>query len=692
MKNSSGTQDSSEKLNPIRARTLRDSWKGGFRWLKAGGDPLRFRVALSGVAFGLALWLISSADKPWKFDLARAADWKLSEIVGFYSFWAGALNLALLGVLIGTARWWADPGERASTGAVTKRPLSAVFWIAVLGAMALAGLLSSKRLDFGLAHDEDLSARRAIVGEYRVAEDGNVLPPRLKWQNTFFDYRKPTNHVLYSVLARSAWTTWRIFAPEDWYLREWIIRLPAWLAGIFAVMALALLAARLGGELAGVVSAWLLALHPWFLRYASEARGYAVLLLIVPVTLLVWLRATREDLWRWWLAFGACQFMLLWVYPAAIYILVVLNGLTALWLAREWSRRSGDTRFRRWLAANLMAAIPANQMMLPLVPQLLNYLQTAPEARQPLKLSWLLDTSSSLLVGAGWNKSGSLNSPYIELAPRAHDRPLLFASLLALLAIAAIVGVPRMARWKWPQGAIVVFTLLAPAAIAAGVAKATNEWLFEWYLIYLLPGLVAVVAIGVCGSADGRLKFCWRIIAAMGILVAYAGFSQPIRARICGRPMDPIKEVVMSMRGTLKPTAQSGSERLTASFPHLLSYYDPHAQRVKTATDLQEAMRESDKERKPLYVTAFHPWGVVFGSPEVWRLFYESGLFVDFVIHHGMDNVQDRVVARYQPGAIEGFDVEGFLRGKTAVPNPMQPPTVYPQTASPSENVRGRDQ
>jgi hypothetical protein len=57
-----------------------------------------------------------------------------------------------------------------------------------------------------------------------------------------------------------------------------------------------------------VLSAWLLAVHPWFLRYASEARGYSVLLLMVPVILLVWLRATRENRWRWWLAFGASQF------------------------------------------------------------------------------------------------------------------------------------------------------------------------------------------------------------------------------------------------------------------------------------------------------------------------------------------------------------------------------------------------
>jgi Dolichyl-phosphate-mannose-protein mannosyltransferase len=670
---------SPRKLPPPQARNIRGLAKRVFDRLSQGDHVLRYRLALSLVALGLASWLIFSADKPWRFDTTKAAHWNLGQIVGFYSFWAGVFNLGLLGVLIWTARWWADGRDQPNAESPPRQSRSLLFWIGTIAAMIFAGMLSSQRLSFGLAHDEDLSARRAIVGEYSVAADGSVLPAKLKWQNTVFDYRKPTNHVLYSVVARSFWTIWGTFAhPEDRQIREWVIRLPAWLAGVFSLLALAMLVARLDGELSGVAAAWLLALHPWFLRYASEARGYSLLLLMVPLMLLFWLRATRENLWRWWLGLGACQFSMLWVYPAAIYIILVLNGLTAWWLVREWIRQPTDTRLKRWFATNLMAALPANQMMLPLVPQLLSYLGSAPEARQPLKLSWLVDTSSSFFAGASWNKSGLLNSPYIELAPYARQHPVIFVSLVALFLGAAIAGAARLARSNWPRGMIVALTALVPAVVAAGVAKATNQWLFEWYLIYLLPGLIAVIAIGACGNWEGW-RLPWRITAAIGVLAAYAVFSAPIRERVCQTPMDPIKAVVMSMRGTLNPSARSGSERLTASFPNHLSYYDPHVRRVKTAADLEKVMRDSDKVGKPLYVTAYHPWGVVFGSPDVWRLFYESGLFVDFVIHHGMDNIQDRVVARYQPTAIADFKLEEFLRGKESVPNPMQPPTAYPQ-------------
>jgi hypothetical protein len=95
-------------------------------------------------------------------------------------------------------------------------------------------------------------------------------------------------------------------------------------------------------------------------------------------------------------------------------------------------------------------------------------------------------------------------------------------------------------------------------------------------------------------------------------------------------------------------------------------------------------MQRADSERKALYVTAYHPWGVVFGCPDLWRLLYESGLFVDFVVHHGTENVEDRVVARYQPGALAEFNIEEFLRGGHPIPNPLQPPTAYVKKASKS--------
>ena len=88
----------------IYLRPIHDRWERGLLRLKGGDNVLRYRVALSGIALGLGAWLAFAADKPWRFDLTQAATWNLGKVVGFYSFWAGAFNLGLLGILIWTAR------------------------------------------------------------------------------------------------------------------------------------------------------------------------------------------------------------------------------------------------------------------------------------------------------------------------------------------------------------------------------------------------------------------------------------------------------------------------------------------------------------------------------------------------------------------------------------------------------------
>ena len=52
----------------------------------------------------------------------------------------------------------------------------------------------------------------------------------------------------------------------------------------------------------------LLVLHPWFMRFISEARGYAFVML--GSTALVGLlgRALQSGQWRWWLGFGFVEF------------------------------------------------------------------------------------------------------------------------------------------------------------------------------------------------------------------------------------------------------------------------------------------------------------------------------------------------------------------------------------------------
>ena len=59
----------------------------------------RFRLILCLAGGALAAWVIFAVEKPWTMDLANRDNWKLGQIVNYYSFWAALANLCILAVL-----------------------------------------------------------------------------------------------------------------------------------------------------------------------------------------------------------------------------------------------------------------------------------------------------------------------------------------------------------------------------------------------------------------------------------------------------------------------------------------------------------------------------------------------------------------------------------------------------------------
>ena len=93
-----------------------------------------------------------------------------------------------------------------------------------------------------------------------------------------------------------------------------------------AIGALAWCLWRVGLPWAAGFAAILMAIHPWHLRYISEARGYSLLLLCIPLLLGTMVAVLHRGTWRRWIAFGSVEVVLLWVYPAGVTILAVANA------------------------------------------------------------------------------------------------------------------------------------------------------------------------------------------------------------------------------------------------------------------------------------------------------------------------------------------------------------------------------
>lgn len=641
----------------------------------------RFRIVLGTAAAALLVWLGVAADRPWDFVPPAEGRWRLMEYVSVYSFWAAVINLGVLAVLFLTAGWWAAP-PHTPPSPQPSRPTPRWFWPAVIAAMIFCGGSAATRMNFGFAHDEDYSARRVVWGSYQLKKDGGVRPEQLSWNETLFYYRKPNNHPLHSILARLTVSAWQAVAPpEKWHMKEWVVRLPAWTGGVAAVGLLALLLHQIALPRAGVVAAWLLALHPWFIRYASEARGYSLLMAFIPLCLLCWLFALRRNTWPWWLAFGAAQFALIYCYPGGAYILVVLNLLTLGWLVWRTRITRDPIPLGRWFAVNSLSAIVAIQLMLPLVPQLKNYMTTE-EARQPLTVEWFQNTAAYLAVGAPWTKTHRLDVPHPELWPFVVRHPVAFGLTAGAILLLGLAGYLVLLRRKWPESPVVAVTLLLPGFLSLTVAKLSYQWLFEWYLIYLLPAFAAGIAVGadwVGRRLETRTRLAWTgLLPAALLLAAYALVSQPFRHWYCTQPLEPVKEAVLAIRESLDPNDPRHPNRLTGVFLGKAWYYDPHAHHIKTPEDFVALLHKADEENKPLFIMAPHPWAVAFNAAPLWRLFYEAGLFTDYQTFLGFDQTHIRVVARYVPGAVQDFNLPAFLRGRDAVPNVNQPPLIHP--------------
>ena len=74
-------------------------------------------------------------------------------------------------------------------------------------------------------------------------------------------------------------------------INEFVLRLPGFATSLAAVALLGILMRLWGFPWTGLLAAFLLAMHPWHVRYGIEARGYTfvVLLTISGMVMLTWL-------------------------------------------------------------------------------------------------------------------------------------------------------------------------------------------------------------------------------------------------------------------------------------------------------------------------------------------------------------------------------------------------------------------
>ncbi len=615
----------------------------------------RWICAAGALAIIIAL-LVSK--KPWDILAEIGTPTKTPHFAAIYGWWAGLLNAILLAGLGFTARWWLQPSPPPATPWLPHVTTPRWFWPLVLAAMALTAFWGAQRISQSLWDDEVTSLRRVILGEYRLDKSGNLKLREVKWETSLWNYKLPTNHHLQTLLSKASLSTWRaVTRPTGLQFSEPAVRFPSFVAGVLSIGALALLVKRLGFARAAVVAAFLLALHPWHVRYAVEARGYIFTLLFGPLMLYSLLQAVENGRWRWWAAFGATVFLTLYAYPGCLYLVVIANLACPIALvARNGVSAACLPQFSRFLVVNTVAGMVYLQLMLPCIPQLMEYFQSA-RALGVLSERWHRNFGSHFLTGIPWNNSDNPAGGYPELQWTAAAHPVLFPALVGLVVLLFLLGLarlgvsrPRAASW------LMLPILLLPGILVYAVSRSKGHYLYEWYVLFALPGLVALVALGL--DLIARLAGRLHHLAAPAVLLlglgVFAATTQAPRSRLLATSLQPMRESVLLTRSLLDPYDPGQKEILTAGLNSFPAVYDVNVIAVDSPQKLIELASLADATGKPFFINYGNQIAAIVDSPKVVTLIEDDRYFEKTATLPGFDPSLTRFVRRYRPGTLAG--------------------------------------
>jgi hypothetical protein len=632
------------------------------RWrARRAADPSGARTR-SALWFLLVVFVIFLAfgDNPWENGIGeRLREGKRIRAHDFwvtYGYWVVAANALLLGLPLRFHRLWRAPGDapRCPEFARPEARLHPVGWILVGLAIVTSASLAYTRLDQSLWDDEETSAVSYVVGTYFADDEGNLRFREADLRDTILNYRSPNNHIVHNLIARIVHAGWSAtVARENQRANDFVLRLPALLFGMASLGTLAYFLWRMGFPWAGVFAAWFLALHPWHLRYASEARGYSLVFTLIPLVWALLLDALHHGTWRRWAAFGGAQFVLLWAFPAAVYLLGLTNLLA---LGAILTRHRGNARAQqgtRWFTANLFGAMLWALLMAGNVAQLMDWVER--KGFRDLGGPWIKMTLAHFLSGMSWShRRHGVDPVYPELVDVATQTPWLFYAAIGATATLLLLGTLRLLRSegyrRW-----VPLLLLVPGPLTWYVGYLRGFLMHPWYLIFVLPLFAALVGLGATSalrwirppalSAGLTLAFCAVYLAGL------ASWTTAPRSALRAGSLQPYKESVLLTRGTLDPFDPGEGNALTVSFSDPPGYYDPRVRAIETTHELLGWLERADREGRPLYVNLGRLQKAAKQNPELMALVDREDLFELVTFLPGFEPRLSRKIYRYRPGS-----------------------------------------
>ncbi|MEY4484889.1 MAG: hypothetical protein RL693_2341 [Verrucomicrobiota bacterium] len=512
-------------------------------------------------------------------------------------WWAACINAVLCAALALTAKWWSGnaaapawkPGLKTHPGALSRRG-----WIALILILAAAGALRWARMDLSFYNDEAHTFRRYIAGQNMPQPDGTIKWRPVTWLETVWLNKIGNNSPPFTMLSRLSYAGWKkISGSSVGKVSESAVRLPAWVAGMASLVLLFFIVRRL---LPGSAACyWLLlfaALHPWHLRYSTEARGYGLMLLGISACFYFLLRAAGDGKWRWWLAMGVAQFLTIWAFSGILFFFVAFNGLLLLWVAVSSKQTGGSfLALVRPLFGMLVGAMLTLQLSLPSMIQLAVSLRYNAAVRGVMGIAWWQDVAGGLLAGIRWVDNDPGNPHNLAMSRILTAAPWVW---LLLLLFVVVLGVGTLRLLKTNHAARIMI-LSAPIAIFTGwlLLRMQGKYLHVWYVLYALPGLFVAWSAGAAQLAsDGRKSALHRGLL-MGLLILCAASWTCLDWHL----LHHSKENIRGLEEAVPANAIFGCLFSDADI------YNPASEVLKGKADVERLIARAQAEKRPLYLS-----------------------------------------------------------------------------------------
>ena len=631
------------------------------------------RVVLALVIIGLLRFLYE-ADKPWESGIAAAQakgqSVKTEHCVVTGLWWAALFNVGVAAFLFAVSGWLSRPP--GANFHETGRATPPIPWIPIVSAVLLASVITSiftlPRLDHSLWFDEEYTVRCIVVGDFRRTDEngrmgliGEVTPRPATWSETLWFFEMPNNHPFFSVCARLCHSLVQPELgpenPDAQYFSERALRAPAWLAGIGSLFTVALMLAWIGFPRAAIAAPLLLSIHPWFLRYASEARGYVFLFFLGPLLVYFLAQAISKGKWRWWIAYAVVQTLYIYSNASGIHLLVMLNlaGFVMPFL------RPGTARADRWILVsrlflvNAFSAMIFIQLIMPNVLGFSNRFRPHQNIELLINANMFRDMLSSYATGMRWHDWDPSNPYCVTTSRLLHDHPIALPFFFSLLVALAVLGVVAL----WKRGAftrLLIPVFLLPAPLFVFEAYHKGIFIFYWYAIFILPFLWALVAMGIdwlsgrCGRSEARHTAAACVAtAALGLFLGWLTTQQ--RSLLVSHPLEQSRESVESYRDVVNPYSPGFDDVISVGVWKYTRAYDPGHYHTKTFDDFKTILDLAEREKKPLYINHAMPQLARRGFPEIMALVDDPSVFRPVEVFWGLEPAATRYVHEYIPGS-----------------------------------------